>query len=293
MASHYLVCVAGFCDEVVDEIKARPAARFTEEAGNPPIIFPLRAPYIYDASLAEKYKAELCKRLSGIPHSDNVGIILILSAHRPDKTDQFIDDFFPFAFAREVAAFYPDRSPKDVRRNELKSAVTGLEQAARGARAAVRQIWDHFAGRNFSPLLLPVNNFHSDVLPAEVGFIYSNIGRATDPIGIIKNSSEAILGVHPIQNRGEGKYFEDERRLRFFSPGKNRHGFARNLSEGHKVECFLSSRVRFGGGFDALFHYDCVPERGPLNRDYPNCHSEPTPPAANTHVNIAPNDYVR
>jgi hypothetical protein len=68
---------------------------------------------------------------------------------------------------------------------------------------------------------------------------------------------------------------------------------ARLQGQGHLPECLISARVRLGGPFDSRFHFDCEYEKKGLDPIYPNCHGADTAPAANSHVNIAPSDYVR
>ena len=76
-------------------------------------------------------------------------------------------------------------------------------------------------------------------------------------------------------------------------PGTDRHGAARLVGVGHKAYCLINGRVRLGGPFDALLHYDCDYERGAVDRKYLNCHGAPQEPAKATHVNIAPSDAIR
>ena len=160
------------------------------------------------------------------------------------------------------------------------------------ALAPDRQIW--YSAAVFTPLLLPLSNFRSDVLAPQIRTLFDSLGTAENPRVEPGVSKDAILTQHPVNRReGHTPFFQDSRNLRFKSPGRDRHGRARLCGEGHENRCLLNSRVRLGGPFDALFHYDCEYERGGVDRIYPNCHGADAEPAVRTHVNIAPNDAIR
>jgi hypothetical protein len=289
-----MVCVAGLPHEVVEELHRLSPAMLTEDKTNPPIARPVIPPYMYRDGMSDAYHAELAKRLKELAPREDAAIILAYVAYEGTATSRFVRCFFPFAVTAPLKPFYPLRSPKQVRRHELRDYVDHVKEVIKQLRAHIRVVRDVFSGQNFTPLLLPLSNFRSDVLTPQITTLFHALGTAADPRRELDVSRHAILAHHPLQKlEGHTPYFQDDRKLRFKSPGRDRHGMARSSRDGHQNRCLINSRVRLGGPFDALFHYDCEYERGGVGRIYPNCHGADTEPAARTHVNIAPNDAIR
>ena len=293
----FLVCIAGLPQEAVDEIRARPAARFTDDKHNSPIARPVRRPFEFRDGMCDGYLQDIEKRLKAMPATAEASIILIYVDYQNGGTERFLRRFYPFALTGAVGPFYPNAQQKKERRSALLEFVDEIELRLADLRSRARIVRDVLSGQNFTPLLLPVRNFQSAILKAQVDVLFSTLGTAADPRASLNEASAAIRERHPLQQRGIGKqrdrWFEDDRQLRFKSPGRNRHGMARVVGEGHRPECLIGGRVRFGGPFDSQFHYDCEYERRAVDPIYPNCHDADTAPAVNTHVNIAPSDYIR
>lgn len=292
------VCIAGLPKGVVEEIQRRSAKRFTGDATNPPIAFPVREPYGYREGMSDAYLGELSRRLRKVPHSQDAAILLAYVDYGDHETKCFVENFRPFALAAPIKPFYPDQAPKTERRSNLVHFVDGIAGIVDGVKERVRIVRDILSGRNFSPLLLPVRNFQSSVVRSSIYRLFEELGTASDPRAVLGDATKAMLARHPVRRLEEPRndrtrFFEDDRLLRFKSPGRNRHGMARSVGDGHRLSCFLGSRVRLGAPFDPLFHYDCEYERSGLDRYYPNCHGTDIAPAAATHVNIAPSDAVR
>lgn len=288
----YLVCMAGLPVEVVNEIRSN-SERFTAAKGNAPIVKPVREPYTLLGGMATAYLQDLAARISTLDPSAQVSVILVYVDYQNEETKSFVGRFCPFALASPIRPFYPNLAPKKRRRSELLLYVEEIYQKIVDLRQRAGVVRDVLSGQNFTPLLLPMRNFQSAILGAELNGAFANFAVVQNPRAFLCTVSNNILQHHPLKQMDRDRWFEDSRRLRFKSPGTNRHGMVRGVAAGHRPECLIAGRVRFGGPFDALFHYDCNYKRRGLNASYPNCHDAQCAPASQTHVNIAPNDAVR
>ncbi|PCG13288.1 hypothetical protein [Sphingomonas adhaesiva] len=292
-----LTCIAGLPRAVVDEIRSLPAARFTEDDGNRPIMRPVKPPFAFRPGMEEGYHQDLRDRIAQLNPHDEAAVILAYVNYPNSETSRFVATFFPFAIHAPLEPFDPEAGPKSTRRAALVAYVDAIEKALTKLVAKMRGVRDALSGRNFTPLLLPLGNFKSDIVRPQIAALYDALGTAPDPRTLLEIASKSIAAAHPIGLIGEGKkrtrFYEDARRLRFKSPGSNRHGMAQQGGAGHGPHCLINGRVRLGGPFDSQFHYDCEYARGNVDREYPNCHAENIAPADAQYVNIAPNDYVR
>ena len=290
------VCLAGFPAEVVTAVGQRSAARFTGATDNQPIIRAIREPYAFRAGMSDFFLDALAKRIEALKILDEVSIVVVYAAYEGAETERFVGTFFPFALCAPVAPFYPDQAPKAQRRSVLMAFVDEVERTVASTRAKARAVRDALSGQPLSPLLLPLRNFKSEIVRPEIQALFGELPRQDDAKARLDSAVAAITTAHPLrrlQNGSRAAYFQDDRTLRFKSPGKDRHGMARALGDGHRPDCLINSRVRLGAPFDTLLHYDCDYGRGNVDRDYPNCHGESQAPAAKTHANIAPSDAVR
>jgi hypothetical protein len=289
-----LVCMAGLPYEVAEEVKGLSAAVFTEDKDNTPIVKPIKPPYAFRDGMSEAYLNELAERISELNPREDAAVLLVYVAYEGEATLGFLKRFFPFALAAPLDPFYPDRFPKHERRKALRNYVDNMKTVVERLRGRAHVVRDVFSGQNFTPLLLPLRNFHSDVLAAQIEELFYGLGTIEDPRDRLERSKQAILAQHPLHRlASHTPFFQDNRQLRFKSPGKNRHGMARLIGEGHDHRCLIGARVRLGGPFDPLFHYDCEYERRNVDKTYANCHGASAEPAVKTHVNIAPSDAIR
>jgi hypothetical protein len=292
-----LTCIAGLPNAVVQEVRSRSAAHFTEAAANPPIVRPIKAPYGFRPGMAEAYHEELSRRIAALNPHDEAAVLLAYVGYDDPETARFVTQFFPFAIHAPLEPFDPEQGPKSERRARLIAFVDGIETVVAALIGQMRVVRDTLSGRNFSPLLLPLRNFRSTVVRPQIDALFGALGTAANPRELLDQASQAIIAAHPIQLSGIGKkrtrYYQDTGRLRFSAPGSNRHGMAWLAGEGHRSTCHINGRVRLGGPFDSQFHYDCAYARGNIDRNYPNCHAQDTPPAEALYVNIAPSDYIR
>jgi hypothetical protein len=149
---------------------------------------------------------------------------------------------------------------------------------------------------NRTPLLLPIKNFKSSCLTAELEGLQRDISHIDDKRQVIARAVANIERDHPPQRDDNDKrgfaHFVDRRNIMFCPPGKNRHAFARPTM-GHPETCLLSGRRRFGAPYDRAFHYDCSKGAGILKDVFFGCHEGASVHEGMPHLNIAPNDFVR
>jgi hypothetical protein len=292
----FLLCIAGLPQEAVDRVKALSPALFTEAKTNLPIIRVLRGEFAYRDGMSDYFLGQLAERLEHIPPEEEVSIGLIYANHA--GAARFLEAFFPFAVAVPVDPFYPSTWLKHERQARLAEVEALLVASAEQVRERILLMRDTLSGQKFSPLLLPLRNFRSDILEPAVREIFEQIGSGGADRAMVQGWSNAISESHPLTRVAIEKlpprpYFEDASRLRFMSPGTANHGVVRTIGEGHVPACLINGRVRLGAPIRSGFHYDCSYEKGGLDPHYPNCHAVDQAPASVTHVNISPNDAIR
>lgn len=287
---HLFVCLAGFSQEVLQEISKRPA-RFTGNKNISPIATPISPPFFYRQGMENYYHQKLSLKIREAGHGDDVGVIVAYSNY--SQSEHFVSRFFPFALVAPIEPFYYNACPANSRRSDLLKFVDRAELIVRDLRSRAAVMRDHLSGQNFSPLTLPIRNFKSSNLQERLKTLFTLSG-AGDARSAIQDVTHALIQQHPLKkDAGHRPYFVDERGLRFKSPGKDRHGWNRGGNFGHRPECHINSRVRLGAPLRANFHYDCDHERRKMDTTYPNCHGMLHTPTKHTHVNIAPNDAIR
>lgn len=290
--NYNIVCIAGLPCEVRDEISKVSSKKFSGECALAPIMRPVAEPYAHNVD-ASYYLDSISRVLSNINYSETCHIVVLYVDYAGENTKRFIEQFFPFALVVPIEPFYPKARPKHERRKDLLAYVDKIVVLSKKALSITGLIRDRIDGKNFSPLLLPMKNFKSDVLNIQISNLFFNIATAATPSVQLDAVVSELLRTHPLHRSGADKFFTDNRGLIFKSPGRARHAFARRSAEGHQTLCFLSGRVRIGGAFDALFHYDCSVNDRELDSHYPNCHGADCPPNSPMYVNIAPNDAIR
>lgn len=291
----HMICLAGFPQPIVEEISKTSANHFTGDRRHPPIYKSITEPFVYRLGMSDYYLNELASRIGKENPTQDIGIGVICADYGA-STSVFLSAFFPFAIVAMVEPIYLNTVPKRNRREVILAYLDRLTAAADDVRNRIAVVRDVLSGNNFSPLTLPLRNFQSDQLRTSIWHLFNVLGSGDDVRGELSRMEEAFKQRHPKRNLKDAKrtaYFEDDRRLRFKSPGKDLHAMARRLDERHSSSCFIGARARLGGPIGHAFHYDCEYARGGVDRVYPNCHGTDARPFHNTHANIAPNDYVR
>ena len=297
-----LVCIAGFGHDVVNAILEKPA-RFSGKEGNLPIIRAIKGELRYRHGMSDGYLSELVERIGAMAALADVSIVLAYVNYPNSGTQRFLNAFFPFALTMPIEPFYFYDAPKSERRKRLKKYLADLEENLTQLRRCSAQVKDRLSGQRFSPLTLPIRNFKSDVLHAELRALYEGLWRSADPTNVVGEAIKTITSSHPVNrikydekchSSDPGKpYFLDDRGLRFKSPGNDLHGLLEAVDNGHNHACLLASRVRIGGPIISRMHYDCdyFPCRK-VSDMFLNCHDDPTTAKKTSHANIAPSDAV-
>ncbi len=291
----FLICIAGLPRAAVETVQARPPALFTKEKTNLPIVREISIPYAYRDGMSDFYLNQLATRLERIAPNREVGIGLAYAEHGGMR-ERFLSAFFPFAATVPFDPCYPETWEKHRRRAELSRFEESLIDAVQRARKRILLMRDVLSGQKFSPLTLPLRNFRSDILQSSIRAIYAQLGTDDAARGVVERSRDSILARHPLRKLVDcdhRPYFEDDRRLRFKSPGRDNHGVTRLVGSGHRPACLINGRTRLGAPIKCGFHYDCEYERGRLDAFYPNCHAANVAPGKDTYVNISPSDAIR
>jgi hypothetical protein len=251
---------------------------------------------MYDRSYAARlvdlaHQAAVAER-----EEEELSVALAFSALPGQSTQTFVENFYPFALPLPLDQFAPgsDISPSQFQ-NKLNAYVEYLVAQSRKAIELAVIVRKNTKVHNLTPLLLPLRNFRSGALSQLLGTLFWKLGQTQTPEELIKDEIQKFVSCHPrVYPPGDTKSCYSDGVHFFKSPGRHRHGFYRHTQGNvHEPQCLLNARSRIGGTFDYTFHFDCEPSRGKLAESYPNCHSLPCSPSVQTHVNVAPNDFIR
>lgn len=291
----HMICLAGFTQPVFDEISKTSALQFTGDRTCSPIAKRMAEPFVYRAGMADYYLAQLAKRISELNPTEDIGVGIICADYG-NSTSKFLSAFFPFALVVKVEPIYIHTLPKNHRRAAVTEYIGLLSKTAKEIRSRISIMRDILSGNNFSPLTLPLRNFQSCCLEPGIQHLFDVATTESDLRSKLQEVEKTLKQQHPRKNMQDSKrtsYFEDDRKLRFKSPGKDKHAMVRRLADGHSNSCLIGARARLGGPISHAFHYDCQYEKGAVDRQYSNCHGADAEPFHDTHANIAPNDFVR
>lgn len=311
MAIKPLICIAGASGPVYErlckkryfpnkgeEINCKEAkyASFTGNKKNPPIIHELEnrgGTICYKKDASDAFLDDLVKRLVGDCSDEQVGIGLVYVNYT--GSGNFIEKFYPFAITVPIDPFYPSTWQKNCERKEAKEIVKQLTDAAEFVRKRIRMMSNAVAGTKFSPFLLPLANFKSEILREGIRSIFDQIGKADFDSNFIKEISEKICAAHLKEQNPARKFFEDQRSLQFKNPGSANHGEMNEVINGHSNRCLINSRVRLGASIKKGFHYDCSYERRKIEGNYINCHADTINISSRKegYINISPSDSIR
>jgi hypothetical protein len=228
--------------------------------------------------------------------NEPVSTLLIYIDYKDQSTSDLLEAFFPFGLPLSLdPPDFKEASNKQQINSVLNQFADELAKAAIEIRRLARIISEFTNVANLTPLLLPLRNFRSQRLKSTLEQLYEGLAEATDAKTFIVSAIRSFLAVHPrVRAPDDDRHCFSDGYLYFRSPGKHRHGFFRNAaSANHNATCLLNARSRVGGHFPATFHYDCIAKNGSLAGKYPNCHGAACTPSQDTHVNIAPNDFIR
>jgi hypothetical protein len=227
---------------------------------------------------------------------DGVATLLMYVDYADQSTKNLLKAFFPFGLPMALDPVDFGQAKNGNQENALLNAFAKeVDEAAIYLRGLSTVISEYTSVANLTPLLLPLQNFHSQHFRSIVEELYFGLAEAADAKQFISSAVKRFFSVHPRTHAGtEDRHCLSDGYLYFRSPGKDRHGFFRNdPASNHALACLLGARSRIGGRYSATFHYDCVAVNGSLAAHYSNCHGAQTAPNSKKNVNISPNDFVR
>jgi len=250
--------------------------------------------YCPDMTDARNLISQYCRDIEGHRKFAEKGCGLVVLRSPGVNIDSVLAEFHPFALPTIVELPVPTVTIGKLGSEWFNKMASRIEGNLRGLRTAIRAISTELeARRNRTPLLLPMRNFASAALRAEISTLYAALSTHPDPRDRIKSACQRIEESHPFTKQ-RGRFFLDEKGVRFQAPGRALHGFKVAMGSGHLEQCLTNEHLRLGGGIPRGFHFDCtIGEKGNLSGKFPNCHDTVTLATGRPHLNIYPNDFVR
>lgn len=288
----YVVVIAGLNQLAFDRVRKESSS--TLAPGGSLVMRPLEKAGRYTSSYIDALLTAAHAAAKSLKESEPFQVFLLYVDFEDAPTQLLLERFFPFCLPMPTL---PLSLQPGANKNEMNAALNqftaAIVQKSQEVRRLGRVIADFTSVANLTPLLLPRRNFREQTLDTFLRRIYGELSEAVDPAAFLRRETTLFLSKVPLTKApGATRHCFSDGHHFFQSPGKNRHGYFRNSSSGnHSVECLLNARSRLGGHYSHAFHYDCLPVKGSLQAEYDNCHCHGTPPK-DTHVNIAPNDYI-
>lgn len=288
----HVVVLAGLSVEIHDLVRARSAGRFVPHGRL--VVKPLSRRVQYSDDYALSIMKEVHHYATSLPEREPLSIIVCYVNSGDAAVELFIKRFFPCALIVSLQPFRPGHwwNNNNALKAQLNDYVDYLESESRRSIDLSFRVKRFTDIQNLTPLLLPLRNFRSTALRDMLTSLFWNLSINDQPEELISTAVDRFFHSHPRIKAGtDSRHCYSDGMLYFQSPGRHRHGYFRNNSGSHRLECLLNARSRLGGPYKYDFHYDCEPVKGKLASEYPNCHdafSRPKP----DHVNICPNDYV-
>ncbi len=302
-----IICVAGADQEIFERFERKRKSALPRYGNIPLIAKRLYPGECYDRQYAIELVAKILKQLNNRP-DDEIGIVLAYNDVR-DKSDEFAAAFSPFALSAPFESRDFGSIQQEQRNAYANSRAEHILRVVGSLADAAGKVKDYVSGRHDRPINLPLRNFRSDQLTAGIEKLSRELASCDDPLAVLREFEKNVSLTYIVgklkQDGDQFRYVQNNRKLRFKSPGRDKHGFSHCLGQPHNPLCHVAARSRLGAPVARNFHFDCdiAPRKDPdriarskvkirgtaLN----NCHDEPhEPDAQNTHVNIAPNDMV-
>lgn len=243
---------------------------------------------------AEKLKVDLVSRIaSGNARSDEPVCVLYLGHDFfQRRNSEFEREFFPHVLVKRVALPFPVEVKGVESKKYVNNIVPELRRAAaRVAAAADAMATELRARRQRTPLHLPMTNFISDSLRANLEHLFGTLGNGDSDNELIRQACGSIEREHPFI-QANGRRFVDSGGLAFQMPGRELHG-VHWPGAPHTINCDLNSRYRLSGPMEPGFHFDCSAGKKQVDREFRDCHGVLDARRGENYVNIFPNDYIR
>ncbi len=251
--------------------------------------------FVLEGDYFESCLETILRYVDGRPASLQRGLAVLLIRMPYVRGALDLASFYPFALARELEF---DGNPYErevvVRKdkNELYRAMSGVVRGLIRDRNFLTSFVR--SRRNRTPVLLPRRHFNevelNNAMERLCAIVSAKSGLSEADIKIVCDEFEKSFAFQRRKNSG---YFRNSQDVSFQSPGRNLHGFMREVGGRHTASCFLSSRLRLGGALVEGFHYDCSVDGGVYSGTFPNCHDEQETRTGTPHLNVYSNDYVR
>ena len=287
-----IVVLAGFDRLICDEIRKRPQENFIGSKSNKLVCVDSKKRYQYGKGYVQKIMSKVVNIIEKNPY-EKYRLILIYVDYKNLDSEEFLMSFFPFCLPIGMEMFDQSRIEKHKQRTRLVSYLNEISFNTEQGRKKSNKVGDYFNGKNYCSILLPKVNFRSKLLVNKFEYIYRNIEYSDDIRSLLSSAESDILQAHPPKKMKRRSSFIDDAGLIFKSPGGDRHGMSRSLLKPHYASCFIASRIRFGGDFDPAFHFDCELENKRISGEFSDCHGQVLKKRNVSHLNIAPNDFVR
>ena len=232
------------------------------------------------------------------PPTEFIGVLLIYMRYGGRDPQLLLDAFGVETLVApvDISEFTLHEGVSFNRARRLRNLVVErMRKVIRTGEVALVEIGRQIrSNANKTPLLLPFQNFGGQELIA----LRDKLGAATSskcPQRAIQLATERFEASTQRVRHDNDRFmsFSNSDGLIFRRPAAL-HGYNWNIGDGHPDHCYVRSRLRFGACFRPSFHYDCVKEKGTLPIEWKSCHSQLVDlPKSRSHVNIAPNDYIR
>lgn len=221
------------------------------------------------------------------------GFGLVCVRHDAQSTSAFVEKFFPAVLCDRVE-WQPQYGQREVIERSKNELVAALRDSVLRLRSVLPFVYNEVTSRaNRTPVLLPLKNFESRVLKPALELLHANLAKA-DAGALIRKTVAKFQAEHPFESSAQGspKFHRDRRNIEFRAPnGKHAHI---RTGQGHPPLCVLAGGWRLGAPFPKQFHYDCVSRAGGCAGWFQNCHDTTWEELHSpTHINIAPNDFIR
>jgi len=226
--------------------------------------------------------------------SDGLGVVLL---RRPWESRNFEFKFSPFALCVSADVDVLLREQTEGRKRSANEYADIAIDLAQKLERRQREVSRYFTDQlRRTPALLPKQNFKSKHLTDALDKIFNELKKNEPVHEIVDRAMAEFISRHPRNRDGKGFKFEDDAGITFKSPPRTGLHGDNPMSpsdKGHKKECFLTCRVRFGGSYSERFHYDCTRNGKQLIASLFNCHDEFKDYKGDPHLNIFPNGFIR
>jgi hypothetical protein len=246
----------------------------------------------YDAVYNYRLADRVQNRLSELP--GEFAVLVVYASKTKMENERIVAAFAPACSLVSVEHYHKGTYNRAMyNRKTISQARQAIEKGLR----FLNVVFDHVNSRaNKTPLLLPARNFSSDELSGMLLRLSAHGPAADDPVQLLSDHCERFQSRHPMSKDSStgAMCFRDDRGVLFRAPGRARHGKAWDAQGApHLVSCYLGAKVRLGASYVRGFHYDCCSQNGRISGIFKNCHNGDEAVSETTHVNIAPNDFLR